>query len=127
MNTIIEFVENYFSAPVPLTFYILVSLVMFFCGIYGFLTRKNLLMLLISVELILNAADLNFAAFNRYLFPEQMEGMFFAIFTIAVSACEAAVAIAIVINIYRNLTNIDVENLEKLREPTESYREIITS
>ncbi|MDR2839919.1 MAG: NADH-quinone oxidoreductase subunit NuoK [Paludibacter sp.] len=127
MSKIIELFENFFTGVVPLEGYIAVSLIMFFAGIYGFLTRKNLLMLLISVELILNAADLNFAAFNRYLFPERYEGMFFVLFTIAISACEAAVAIAIIINIYRNMTNIDVESIENLEEPKETYREIIKS
>ncbi|MDR1543466.1 MAG: NADH-quinone oxidoreductase subunit NuoK [Prevotellaceae bacterium] len=107
--------------------YLIVGLIMFFAGVYGFVTRKNLIMVLISIELILNAADLNFAVFNRYLYPEQTEGFFFTLFAIAVSACEAAVAIAIIINIYRNLNNIDVEKLETLKEPDETYREIIRS
>lgn len=104
------------SDTVPLEAYIVVSLVMFFAGIYGFLSRKSLLMVLISIELILNAADINFVSFNRYLYPEQMEGFFFALFTIAISACETAVAIAIVINIYRNLNNVEVDSLNLLRE-----------
>ena len=97
--------------------YIGVSLVMFFSGIYGFISRKSLLMILISIELILNATDVNFVVFNRYLYPEHFEGFFFALFTIAISACETAVAIAIVINIYRNLNNVDVDSLNQLQEP----------
>ncbi|MDD3078333.1 MAG: NADH-quinone oxidoreductase subunit NuoK [Paludibacter sp.] len=109
--------DNFFSGSVPLEGYIIVSLIMFFAGVYGFLSRRSLLMILISIELILNAADINFAAFNRYLYPGHMEGFFFTIFTIAISACETAVAIAIVINIYRNLNNVDVDNLQELKEP----------
>ena len=66
--------------------YLVISTVMLFCGIYGFFTRKNLLALLISVELMLNATNINFAVFNRYLFPGQLEGHFFSLFGIAIAA-----------------------------------------
>lgn len=69
----------------------------------------------ISVELILNSVDINFAVFNRYLFPEELEGFFFALFAIGVSAAETAVAIAIIINIYRNVRNIQVKNLNEMK------------
>ncbi|WP_294069146.1 NADH-quinone oxidoreductase subunit NuoK [Proteiniphilum sp. UBA1028] len=110
-----EFLINNTGDAVPVMAYQLVSLIMFFAGIYGFFTRKNLMMMLIAVELILNAADINFAVFNRYLYPGQMDGMFFALFTIAIAACEAAVAIAIIINVYRNFGNADVDNLKKMK------------
>lgn len=110
-----DYIIDFLSAQVPVGAYLAVGLVMFFAGIYGFLTRKNLLMMLISIELMLNAADLNFAVFNRYFFPAQMEGMFFTLFAIAVAACETAIAIAIIINIYRNLQNIDVENIDEMK------------
>ena len=97
-------------------YYLVVSTIMFFAGVYGFITRRNLLAVLISIELILNAVDLNFAIFNRFLFPEQMEGFFFTLFAIGVSACETAVAIAIIINIYRNVRNIEVKSLEQLKD-----------
>ena len=96
-------------------YYLVISTIMLFAGIYGFITRRNLLAVLISIELILNSVDINFAVFNRYLFPEQMEGFFFTLFAIGVSACETAVAIAI-INIYRNIRNIQVKNLNELKE-----------
>lgn len=108
--------SNFFSGIIPLEAYMVISLIMFFSGIYGFLSRKSLLMILISIELILNSIDINFAVFNRYLYPENMEGFFFALFTIAISACETAVAIAIVINIYRNLGNVEVDSLNELKE-----------
>jgi len=117
-----EILTNLFSGAIPLDAYIAVSLVMFFAGIYGFMSRKSLLMVLISIELILNATDVNFVVFNRYLYPEHFEGFFFALFTIAVSACETAVAIAIVINIYRNLNNVNVDSLDKLSEPEEQEK-----
>ena len=101
---------------IHVVYYLIVSTIMLFAGIYGFFTRKNLLAVLISVELILNATNINFAVFNRYLFPEQLEGFFFTLFAIGVSACETAVAIAIIINIYRNIRNIQVKNLNKLKD-----------
>ena len=96
-------------------YYLVVSTFMMFAGIYGFITRSNLLAMLISVELILNSVDINFAVFNRYLFPEELEGFFFALFAIGVSAAETAVAIAIIINIYRNVRNIQVKNLNEMK------------
>ena len=84
-------------------------------GIYGFVTRKNMIALLISLELILNSADLNFVVFNRYLFPDSMEGMVFTLFAVAIAAAETAVAIAIIINIYRSIGNTDVNNVNKMK------------
>jgi NADH-quinone oxidoreductase subunit K len=89
---------------------------MFFIGIYGFITRKNMIAILISLELILNAVEINFAVFNRYLFPGQFEGMFFTLFGIAITAAETAVALAIIINAYRVIGNIDVRNLSKMKD-----------
>ena len=100
---------------IPMEHYLVVSIVMFFVGIYGFLTRKNLLAVLISIELILNSVEINFSVFNRYLYPGQMEGMFFSLFGIAIAAAETAVAIAIIINIYRNMQNIDVRHIDKMK------------
>ena len=96
-------------------YYILtISTIMFFIGSYGFLTRKNLITMLMSIELILNAVNINFVAFNKYLYPENMQGHFFSMFIIGIAAAEAAVAIAIIINIYRNIQNIDVENIDQM-------------
>ena len=93
-------------------YYLIVSTVMMFVGIYGFVTRRNLLAMLISVELILNSVDINFVVFNRFLFPEQLEGFLFAI---GISAAETAVAIAIIINIYRNIRNIGARSLREMK------------
>ena len=100
---------------VSMELYLVVSTFMMFVGIYGFFTRRNLWAMLISVELILNSVDINFAVFNRFLFPGQLEGFFFALFAIGVSAAETAVAIAIIINIYRNMKNIQVKNLDEMK------------
>ena len=95
--------------------FLILSALMLFIGVYGFLTRRNTLAILISIELMLNAADINFAAFNRMLFPEGQEGYVFTLFSIAISAAETAIAIAVMINIYRNLKNNFVENLDKMK------------
>src|SRR5512133_1991676 len=103
------------SAGIPLQFFLILATVMFFTGIYGFLTRRNLITILMSVELILNSVNINFMAFNRYLFPHKFEGMFFSLFVIAVAASEAAVAIAIIINIYRRFSTINVEDVDQMK------------
>lgn len=100
---------------IPLEAYLVISVLMFFTGVYGFLARRNMLTILMSLELMLNAADINFAAFNRFLYPGQLDGMFFALFAIGIAAAETAVAIAIIINIYRNLKNISVDEVNKMK------------
>lgn len=92
-----------------------ISTALFFIGVYGFFTRKNLITMLMSIELILNSVNLNFIAFNKYLWPQEMDGLFFTLFIIAIAAAEAAVAIAIIINLYRSHRSIDVENAEELK------------
>jgi len=100
---------------IPLNYFLIISTIMFFIGIYGFLTRRNLITILMSVELILNSVNINFVAFNKYLYPDKLQGHFFTLFIIAVAAAEAAVAIAIIINIYRRLINIDVERIDEMK------------
>jgi NADH:ubiquinone oxidoreductase subunit K len=103
------------NAGIPLHYFLVLATIMFFVGIYGFLTRRNLITILMSVELILNSVNINFMAFNRYLFPDKLDGMFFSLFIIAVAASEAAVAIAIIINIYRRFTTINVEDVNEMK------------
>lgn len=88
---------------------------MFCCGVYGFITRRNMIAMLISIELMLNAVDINFAVFNRYLYPGALDGMFFTLFAIAIAAAETAMAIAIIINIFRAVKNIDVTGLNQMK------------
>ena len=96
---------------IPIQCFLILAAIMFFAGVYGFLTRRNLITVLMSVELMLNAVNINFIAFNRYLFPHKLEGMFFTLFIIAV----AAVAIAIIINIYRRFATINVEDVHEMK------------
>ena len=100
---------------ISIDFILLVSTLMMFAGVYGFLTRKSTLAILLSIELMLNAANISFAVFNNLLFPDGHEGVFFAIFAIAIAAAESAIAIAIMINIYRQLQNISVDKLTKMK------------
>ena len=100
---------------IKLEYYLIVSTLMFFIGIFGFITRKSMIAILISLELVLNAVEINFAAFNRYLFPKQMEGMFFTIFGIAITAAETAVALAIIINAYRLIGDININDATKMK------------
>ena len=95
--------------------YLVPSIIMFVAGVYGFVTRKNMIALLISLGLMLNSADLNFVIFNRFLFPGSMEGMVFTLFAIAIAAGETAIAIAIIINIYREIGNSDINSVKKMR------------
>lgn len=100
---------------IHIEYLLIVSAVMMFAGVFGFLTRKSTLAILLSIELMLNATDLNFAVFNRMLYPDGNEGYFFALFSMAISAAESAIAIAIMINLYRMLKNIQVDELEQMK------------
>lgn len=99
----------------PLEFFLLVSTLLFFIGVYGFIARKNLIGILMSVELILNAVNINFVAINRYLYPEHLEGYIFSLFVIVVAAAETAVAISIIINVYRKKKDISVNSIKELK------------
>ncbi|MCM1522305.1 MAG: NADH-quinone oxidoreductase subunit NuoK [Muribaculaceae bacterium] len=96
-------------------YYLLPALVMFCCGVYGFLTRRNMIAMLISLELMLNAVDINFVVFNRYLYPGSMDGWMFTLFGIAIAAAETALAIAIIINLFRVSKNIDVRDTTQMK------------
>lgn len=100
---------------VPLEHILFVSTALFFIGMYGLFTRRNLITMLMSIELILNSVNINFVAFNKYLYPDQLGGVFFTIFIITIAAAEAAVAIAIIINLYRSHQSIDVEDTAELK------------
>lgn len=100
---------------VPVVCYLALSTLLFFIGVFGFVTRRNLIAMLISVELILNAVDINFVVFNRILFPGQLEGFFFTLFAIGVAAAETAVAVAIIINVYRRFHSDQVTSIENMK------------
>ncbi len=91
------------------------SSILFFIGIYGFFTRENLIMVLMSIELILNAAAINFVIINTYLYPDFLQGAIFSIFIIALAAAETALAIAIIINLYKLVSSVEVKDTEIMK------------
>src|SRR2546422_5318749 len=98
---------------IPLQYYLVVSTLLFVIGLAGALTRRNAILVLVGIELMLNAANLNFIAFWRYSeHPQALTGILFVIFSIAIAAAEAAVGLALIIAIYRHYktTNLDAAN-----------------
>ena len=95
--------------------YLYLALVLFTIGLYGVLSRRNLIAVLISVELMLNAASINFMAFNRFLAPHPAVGQIITLFIMAVAAAEAAIALSIIMAVYRKLKSINAEQATELR------------
>jgi NADH:ubiquinone oxidoreductase subunit K len=100
---------------VPLSHVVVLSSALFFLGVYGFFSRRNLITMLMSIELILNSVNINFVAFNKYLFPHELEGVFFSLFIVTIAAAEVSLAIAIIINLYRRFNTIDIEDTNTLK------------
>ena len=100
---------------IPISHFLIVSTALFFIGVYGFFTRRNMITMLMSIELILNSVNINFVVFNKYLYPDKQDGLFFSLFIIAIAAAEAAMAIAIIIHLYRSYNSIDVEDADELK------------
>ena len=100
----------------PLTNYLLVSALLFSIGLAGALTRRNAILVLVGIELMLNAANLNFIAFWRYgPNPEALTGIMFAIFAIGVAAAEAAVGLALIISIYRHYKTTNLDQIDSMK------------
>lgn len=100
---------------IPLHLYLLVAAGLFTMGVYGVLARRNAVAILMSIELMLNAVNLNLVAFWRYRGPEALAGQAFAVFVFAVAAAEAAVGLALIISIYRNRETVVAEEINMLR------------
>ena len=100
----------------PLANYLLISALLFSIGLAGALTRRNAILVLVGIELMLNAANLNFIAFWRYgPNPEALTGIMFAIFSIGVAAAEAAVGLALIISIYRHYKTTNLDQIDSMR------------
>ena len=100
----------------PLLYYLLLSALLFAIGLAGALTRRNAIIVLIGIELMLNAANLNFIAFWRYgPHPQALTGVMFVIFSICVAAAEAAVGLALIISIYRHCRTTDLDQINSLK------------
>jgi NADH:ubiquinone oxidoreductase subunit K len=100
---------------ISITHILFVSTALFFIGMYGLFTRRNMITMLMAIELILNSVNINFVAFNKYLYPGKLDGVFFTLFIITIAAAEAAVAIAIIINLYRSHQSIDVDDASEMK------------
>ncbi|MFQ5577434.1 MAG: NADH-quinone oxidoreductase subunit NuoK [Anaerolineae bacterium] len=100
---------------IPLLWWLSVATALFCIGLYGALSRKNAIAILMGLELMLNAVNVNLVAFNRYNAPNDVSGQIFAVFIIAVAAAEAAVALAIIIAVYRRRLTVNVEDLDSMR------------
>lgn len=100
---------------VGLNHFLVVSSVLFSLGIYGVVTRKNAVMVLMGIELILNAANINFVAFAKYG-NFGLGGQVMALFVIILAAAEAAIALAIVLNLYKTFSNVNVDEIDNLKE-----------
>lgn len=101
---------------IPLDYYLILSATLFAIGLAGALTRRNAIMVLIGIELMLNAANLNFIAFWRYNpDPDAITGIMFVIFSIAVAAAEASVGLALIIAIYRHYKTVNVDKMDGLK------------
>jgi len=101
---------------IPITWYLLVAAALFCVGLYGVLSRRNAIGILMGIELMLNAVNINLIAFWRYTAPEMMAGQIFAIFVFAVAAAEVAVGLALVISLYRNRETVIVEEINLLKQ-----------
>jgi len=100
---------------VGLNHFLIVSTILFSFGIFGIVTRKNAVMVLMGIELILNAANINFVAFARYG-SFGYNGQVMALFVIVLAAAEAAIALAIVLNIYKTFTTVNVDEINRMKE-----------
>lgn len=94
--------------------YLTISAILFSLGLFGVMTRKNAVVVLMAVELILNAANINLLAFGKY--SGSMNGIMFSLFVIVLAAAEAAIALAIVINIYNTFHTVDLSEVDTMRE-----------
>ncbi len=98
-----------------LTSYLVISGILFSLGIFGVMTRRNGVAILMGIELILNSASLNFVAFNRFGGMLRLDGHVFSIFIIVLAAAEAAVALAIIINLFKNLETVNVDQADSMK------------
>ena len=98
---------------VPLSYYLVLSGIVFLTGVIGVLLRRNIIIILLSVELMLNATNINFVAFSQYL--HNVAGQVFVFFALTVAAAEVAVGLAIVLSAYRNKPTVDVDEIRQLK------------
>ncbi|MEC2055391.1 NADH-quinone oxidoreductase subunit NuoK [Peribacillus psychrosaccharolyticus] len=100
---------------VPLSAYLVLALVLFCIGLYGALTKRNTVIVLISIELMLNAANINFVAFSRLGVTPSITGQVFSLFSITIAAAEAAVGLAILMALYRRKKTVNIDEMDTLK------------
>jgi NAD(P)H-quinone oxidoreductase subunit 4L len=100
---------------IGLEHYLILSAILFSIGLYGALAKHNAIVILMSIEIMLNAVNIALVAFSRYIVPLQLTGQVFAIFAIAVAAAETAIGLAIIIAIYRNRETIDADKIDLMK------------
>jgi NADH-quinone oxidoreductase subunit K len=102
-------------STVPLSAYLTVALILFCIGLYGALSKRNTIIVLISIELMLNAVNINLVAFSKHGFNPNITGQIFALFAIAIAAAEVAVGLAILISLYRNRKTVNIDEMDTMR------------
>lgn len=100
---------------IGLNHYLLIAAVLFSIGLYGLIASRNLLKVMMSVELILNAANINFVAFSHYVTPHELTGQVFAIFVMTIAAAEVGVALAIALLIYKHFQSVDLDKIQQMK------------
>ena len=103
------------TQEIPLEHFLIVSAILFSLGVYGVLARRNAVLILMSVELMLNAVSINLVAFAVYTAPELFVGIIFAIFVITIAAAEVGLALGIILRIYRNRATANVDEVDQLK------------
>ncbi|TCT26420.1 NADH dehydrogenase subunit K [Melghiribacillus thermohalophilus] len=102
-------------SSVPAQGYLILALILFCIGLFGALTKRNTIIVLISIELMLNAVNLNLVAFSKYGINPNMTGQVFSLFSITIAAAEAAVGIAILLSLYRNRRTVHIDEMDTLK------------
>lgn len=102
-------------SSVPASAFLALALILFCIGLYGALTKRNTVIVLISIELMLNAVNINLVTFSKYSFTPNIDGQIFALFAITVAAAEAAVGLAILIALYRNRKTVNIDEMDTLK------------
>ena len=102
-------------STVPVQAYLALALILFCIGLYGSLTKRNTVIVLISIELMLNAVNINLVAFSKYGITPSITGQIFTLFVIAVAAAEVAVGIAILISLYRNKKSVNIDEMDAMK------------
>lgn len=102
-------------STIPLSYWLILSSALFSIGLYGILTRKNIVGMLISIEILINSAILNFIAFDRYSLTPKIDGQIMGLLIMAISACEVVIIFSMLIAIFRHKHNVNISELTKLK------------